>query len=156
MAHWGGGARPAGLIGQGLAGQERSLPSLADLGSLGLWWDIHGKCQLGRLCALEAWRPLLPALLTTDWTEVQTGRKTRVGAGRLPAKPGQTGVISHSTLAWSWPQHFHGALGLEVSLRDPAPRWVESVDSGARPPGLDSSCGACASCLTVLPQFTEL
>ena len=39
-------------------------PSLADLGSLGLCWDVQGKCQPRRLAG-----PSLP-VLSADWLEV--------------------------------------------------------------------------------------
>lgn len=64
-------------------------PSLADLGSLGLCWDVQGKCQPRRPWAREAGGPPLP-VLNADGLEVLV----------VPC-PWQTRVVIHSTLPLS-------------------------------------------------------
>lgn len=92
---WEGGARPSPLMVERPRGrsQELFLPSLVELGSLGLWQDIQGKCQPRSLYPGGLAGVSLPAHPSAAGTE-EPGGAEGGEAGRRPPHPrGRTRAV---------------------------------------------------------------
>lgn len=134
---WEGGARPSPLLVQRPRGrsQELFLPSLVELGSLGLWQHIQGKCQPRGLCPGGRGGGLPACPPSAAGTE-EPGQAEGGEAGRRPPHPrGRTrAALSGQSPPASPPPQCRPGLALGgrgLSPGDSAPGLGGGMDLGA-------------------------